>query len=132
MEEKRREWSRATTWDEKEARGWSDERSVRGIAFKEVSNAVSRLVNSLKLEEVRWSEVNIKAMVLKSGRASGCSEEEDEETRASIKGTRKGRVGEVEGSSNSTSCSAVLLTPSLVPPQTAKRVFTNPRSLANP
>ena len=63
------------------------------MAFKEASNVVSRLVNSLKPEEVRWSEVNIKAMVLKSGRASACSEEEDEETRASIKGTRKGRVG---------------------------------------
>ena len=130
-EEKRREWSRVTTWDEKEARGWSDERCVWGIAFKEVSNAVSRLVNSLKLEEVRWSEVNIKAMVLKSGRDSACSDEECEETRASVKDTRKGKVGAVKGSSNSTNCSAVFFVPSLFPPQIAKRVFTNPRSFAN-
>ena len=110
-------------------RGWSTESWVWGIDFMEASNADSRLVNNLKLEEVRWLEVNFKAMLLKQGRESAGMEEEDEETRASIKGRRKGRVGEVEGSSNSTRCSSFL--PSLVPPQTAKSVLTNPSSSAN-
>ena len=108
-------------------RGWSDDRCDWGIVFKAATKAVSRLVNSLRLEEVRWSEVNIRAMVVKSDRGSaGSDEAEEHETRASIKGTKKGRVGEVEGSSI---CSSSMLF--LAPPQTAKRVFTNPRSFAN-
>ena len=108
--------------DEQDDKKTNEESSwVWGSTFTEASTAVSRVVNSHKLEEVRWFEVNIKAMLPKSGRESACSEEEDEdETRASIKGARKGRMGEEGGSSNSTSCSLKLLVPSLIPPQTAR------------
>ena len=109
--------------------GWSTTSWVWGIAFKEVSSNVSKLVNSRKLEEVLWSVVNFKAMELRSTRDSGCREEEEEATRASIKGTKKGNVVEVEGISNSSSF-FVLTAPLLVPPQTARSASTKASSLA--
>ena len=52
LKEKSRERWRASIWDVEQTRGWSEERCVRGIHFKDASFAVSMLGTSLKLEVV--------------------------------------------------------------------------------
>ena len=88
-------------------------------------------MSSLKVDEMRWSKVNMRAMVLMSGKDLLFGKEEAvDETNASIMVTKKGREGQLGESSWAARCP--LLSMLFFPPlQITRSVFTRPSSLLN-
>ena len=88
-------------------------------------------MSSLKVDEVRWSKVNMIAMMLRSGKDLLVGKEEAvDETNASIMVTKKGREGQLEESSWAARFPLQSI-PFSPPLQIAKSVFTRPSSLSN-
>ena len=88
-------------------------------------------MSSLKADEVRWSKVNMRAMVLMSGKDLLFGKEEAvDETNASIMVAKKGREGQL-GESSWAARRPLFSMPFFPPLQITRSVFTRPSSLSN-
>ena len=88
-------------------------------------------MSSLKVDEVRWSKVNMIAMMLRSGKDLLVGKEEAvDETNASIMVAKKGREGQL-GESPWAASRPLFSMPFFPPLQITRSVFTRPSSLSN-